>query len=60
MREKGNQDAVYAFKHALVRDAAYESLLKSTRQRLHARIARALEQHFQRTVTARPDLVAYH
>jgi class 3 adenylate cyclase len=53
-------DAVYAFKHALVRDAAYESLLKSTRQRLHAKVARALEQQFQQTVTARPDLVAYH
>src|SRR5215831_9908171 len=39
-------DAVYSFKHALVRDAAYESLLKSRRQQLHGQIARALEQRF--------------
>src|SRR5262249_29883994 len=39
-------DAVYSFKHALVRDAAYESMLKSRRQQLHGQIARALEQSF--------------
>ena len=39
-------EASYLFKHALVRDAAYESLLKSQRQALHARIAAALEERF--------------
>ena len=39
-------EAVYSFKHALVRDAAYESLLKSRRQQLHGQIARALEESF--------------
>ena len=38
-------DAVYTFKHALVQDAAHGSLLRSTRQQLHAQIAEALEAH---------------
>ena len=45
-------DATYSFKHALVQDAAYQSLLKSRRQQLHARIAEALEEHF--TLEPRP------
>jgi class 3 adenylate cyclase/tetratricopeptide (TPR) repeat protein len=53
-------DAVYSFKHALVRDAAYESLLKSRRQQLHGQIARALEQRFADTVASQPELVAQH
>ena len=39
-------DATYIFKHALVQDAAYQSLLKSRRRQLHARIAEALEERF--------------
>jgi hypothetical protein len=39
-------DAIYTFKHALVQDAAYDSLLKSRRQELHAKIARVIEQRF--------------
>src|SRR5262249_24251628 len=39
-------EAVYSFKHALVRDAAYESLLKSRRHQLHSQIARAFEERF--------------
>jgi len=53
-------DAVYSFKHALVRDAAYESLLKSRRQQLHGQIARALEQRFADTVASQPEIVAQH
>jgi class 3 adenylate cyclase/predicted ATPase/ABC-type transport system involved in cytochrome c biogenesis ATPase subunit len=53
-------DAVYSFKHALVRDAAYESLLKSRRQQLHGQIARALEQRFADIVASQPELVAQH
>ena len=45
-------EAVYSFKHALVRDAAYESLLKSRRQQLHGQIARTLEQRFADIVTS--------
>ena len=44
-------DAVYTFKHALVQDAAYDSLLKSRRQELHAKIARVIEQRFPSTPT---------
>jgi class 3 adenylate cyclase/predicted ATPase len=50
----------YIFKHALVRDAAYESLLKSRRQELHENIAVALEQSFPRNAHAQPELVAHH
>src|SRR6185369_16248574 len=53
-------EAHYTFKHALVRDAAYESLLKSRRQALHARIARVLEERFPQTARAQPELVARH
>ncbi|MFQ5972389.1 MAG: AAA family ATPase [Alphaproteobacteria bacterium] len=53
-------DATYAFKHALVQDAAYESLLRGARQRLHERIARALEELFPGTVEAEPELLAHH
>jgi tetratricopeptide (TPR) repeat protein len=53
-------DAVYSFKHALVRDAAYESLLKSRRQQLHGQIARALEQSFADIVASQPEIVAQH
>jgi class 3 adenylate cyclase/predicted ATPase/ABC-type transport system involved in cytochrome c biogenesis ATPase subunit len=53
-------DAVYNFKHALVRDAAYESLLKSRRQQLHSEIARALEEKFADVVASQPEIVAHH
>jgi predicted ATPase/class 3 adenylate cyclase len=53
-------EVTYSFKHALVRDAAYESLLKSRRQRLHGQIARALEDGFADTVASQPEIVAYH
>jgi class 3 adenylate cyclase/tetratricopeptide (TPR) repeat protein len=53
-------DAVYSFKHALVRDAAYESLLKSRRYLLHGRIARTLEERFPDVVASQPEIVAHH
>jgi class 3 adenylate cyclase/tetratricopeptide (TPR) repeat protein len=53
-------DAVYTFKHALVQDAAYESLLKSRRHQLHGQIARALEERFADTVASQPEIVAHH
>ncbi|MEK1886192.1 MAG: AAA family ATPase [Phyllobacterium sp.] len=51
---------IYVFKHALVRDAAYQSLLRKRRQELHANIATALEAKFPQTVEARPELIARH
>jgi class 3 adenylate cyclase/predicted ATPase len=50
----------YVFKHALVRDAAYESLLKSRRQELHARIAAVLETESPEEAAAGPELLARH
>ena len=52
--------ATYVFKHALVRDAAYESLLKRSRLELHARIATSIEAEFPHIVEAQPELVARH
>ncbi|WOH67988.1 adenylate/guanylate cyclase domain-containing protein [Bradyrhizobium sp. BWA-3-5] len=52
--------ATYSFKHALVQDAAYATLVRAKRQRLHARIAAALEQHFSETAQAQPELLAHH
>jgi class 3 adenylate cyclase/tetratricopeptide (TPR) repeat protein len=53
-------EAVYSFKHALVRDAAYESLLKTRRQPLHGQIARTLEEMFTDIVASQPEIVAHH
>ncbi len=50
----------YIFKHALVRDAAYASLLKSRRRHLHERIAEALEAQLPHVVEAEPDVLARH
>jgi predicted ATPase/class 3 adenylate cyclase len=52
--------AVYTFKHTLVRDAAYASLLKGRRVYLHAAIASALEQEFPEIVQAQPETLAHH
>jgi class 3 adenylate cyclase/predicted ATPase len=52
--------ATYSFKHALVQDAAYQSLLKSRRRELHARIARVLEERFPDAVEIEPELLAHH
>ena len=53
-------DAVYTFKHALVQDAAYDFLLKSRRQELHAKIARVIEARFPNIKTTEPELLAHH
>ena len=53
-------DAVYIFKHALVQEVAYESLLKSRRNLLHAEIARALENRFHNLVDSQPEIIARH
>ena len=53
-------DAAYTFKHALVQDVAYQSLLKSKRQQLHARIAEVLEERFTDFAKTSPELLAHH
>jgi class 3 adenylate cyclase/predicted ATPase len=52
--------ASYIFKHALVRDAAYETLLKSKRNQLHGRIAKVLETRFPETARTQPEILAHH
>jgi predicted ATPase len=52
--------STYIFKHALIQDAAYESLLKSTRQQYHRQIALVLETQFPETAEAQPELLAHH
>jgi class 3 adenylate cyclase/predicted ATPase len=53
-------DAQYTFKHALVQDAAYGTLLRSRRRQLHARIAATLEDRFPEMVMGQPALLAHH
>jgi class 3 adenylate cyclase/energy-coupling factor transporter ATP-binding protein EcfA2 len=53
-------EAVYVFKHALVQDAAHSSLLRATRQHLHAEIAQALEIHSSEMMENQPELLALH
>ena len=52
--------ATYTFKHALVQEAAYESLLKRTRQQLHGRVVDALATAFPERAAAHPDVLAWH
>jgi class 3 adenylate cyclase/predicted ATPase len=52
--------ASYLFKHALVQDAAYATLLRSRRRQLHEAIAAALEREFLETVATQPELLAHH
>jgi predicted ATPase len=52
--------ATYLFKHALIQDTAYQSLLKSTRQQYHRQIAQVLEEHFPDTKETQPELLAHH
>jgi class 3 adenylate cyclase/tetratricopeptide (TPR) repeat protein len=53
-------DATYTFKHALVQEAAYESMLKSRRAEVHGRIAAALEGGFPELAKTQPELLAHH
>jgi predicted ATPase len=52
--------ATYRFKHALIQDAAYQSLLRSTRQQHHQRIAQVLEARFPERCATQPELLAHH
>jgi class 3 adenylate cyclase len=59
-RQGAAPHVTYLFKHALVQDTAYGSLLRSQRQELHARIADVLEQEFEETIGAQPETLAHH
>ena len=59
-RQGGKQESSFLFKHALVQEAAYESLLRSNRRSLHGRIAEAMLTQFSETSESKPELLAYH
>jgi predicted ATPase len=52
--------STYIFRHALIQDATYLSLLKSTRQKHHRKIAQVLEKHFPEMCETHPELLAHH
>jgi predicted ATPase len=56
----GLPQATYTFKHALIQDAAYQSLLRSARQQYHQRIAQVLAEQFPETAETQPELLAHH
>jgi predicted ATPase len=53
-------NATYQFKHALIRDAAYEALLKSRRKELHLAVARVIEENFPAIKETQPEVLALH
>ena len=59
-KRKRTLQTIFIFKHALIQDAAYASLLRSERREYHARVARVLIEEFPQRVEERPELVARH
>jgi class 3 adenylate cyclase/predicted ATPase len=59
-QEDSPPDAVYTFKHTLVQDAAYDSLLRRRRQELHGKIAGVIEERLPHTAATEPELLAHH
>lgn len=59
-RQPRATEPTYSFKHALLRDVAYENLLRARRRQLHGRVAEALIAHFPLVVEAEPEVPAYH
>ena len=60
MRRGAGPDAVYTFRHALIRDTAYNSMLKGQRLLRHGQIAAAIEEVAPDTIATQPELLAYH
>jgi class 3 adenylate cyclase/predicted ATPase len=61
LRQTGTfPDVRYTFGHALIQDAAYESLLKSRRQQLHQQVAEVMERNFATIAEGQPELLAHH
>ena len=60
LRQDGEQGPVYAFKHAMVQDTAYDSLISTRKEALHATIVRTLQDRYPRTVQDQPALLARH
>ncbi|QRK10737.1 protein kinase [Archangium violaceum] len=58
--QEGMDGRAYQFRHALLQEAAYQSLSRSARRRHHRRVARVLEEHFPQVVDKRPEVLAHH
>lgn len=58
--KRATADLTYTFKHALIRDAAYEMMGRDRRRELHTNIADALEKHFKDAAESNPELLAWH
>src|SRR5262249_45186650 len=59
-RQGDPSEGVYSFKHALLQDAAYQSLLKNRRQLLHRRIAETMRDKFAAVAETQPEVIAHH
>lgn len=60
LRVESDEEPLYFFRHALIRDAAYNSLLRRTRRRHHLTVAQTLREHFPDVVRKQPELLAHH
>ena len=60
VQHEDSEESVYQFRHALLQETAYESLLKTTRREYHELIADALKEKFPETVDASPGMLALH
>ncbi len=59
-RRGATPDCTYQFKHALIQDAAYDSMLRSQRRETHQQIANALEKKLPDIIAERPEVLAHH
>ena len=59
-REERSPELTYEFRHALLQDVAYQSLLRDVRREYHYDIARALNEHFPQTAEVQPEVLAFH
>ena len=59
-KKAASPETIYSFKHALIQDAAYQTLLKRNRKALHAKLAELMESRHQQIVKQHPELIAHH
>lgn len=60
LKSPGEATTVYSFKHALIQDAAYSSILRARRQKTHLMVAKTLQEQFADRAESEPELVAFH
>lgn len=60
LKSSGESKSIYSFRHALIQDAAYNSMLRTTRQKAHSTVARVLREQFPQRVASQPEILAFH